>query len=180
MKKLKLYEIFESMLDHKNEIFKSLINFKTGQDFEINLKSIFDNNSIVYQYQPYGSQNFPDFKLINHDINIECKTSKTGKIVWNSGFPHTNMILIYASSKKNDITFFLGEEIIKNNTLRNKIKEWAKCRGKELKEEFKKFGIKSFNFYLREMYNDETNRLDTPNRNSLEKNVIIFLRKNDI
>jgi hypothetical protein len=36
------------------------------------------------------------------------------------------MILLYASSKENDITFLKGERIVDENTSREKIKEWAK------------------------------------------------------
>lgn len=127
-RQVSLYQIFKDFLDHNSFVFRTAINFREGKDFEENLKTIFNNNGIRFEYQPNGSQEFPDFFLPDYDveINIECKTSKNGKIVWNSGFPHNNMILLYASRVDcaNDITFFLGEDRVESNTTRDEIKQW--------------------------------------------------------
>jgi hypothetical protein len=84
-------QIFEQFLDKKSYIFKTAINFSVGKkngvnpgdQFEENIKKIFDKNKIYYEWQPNGSQQFPDFYLPKYDIaiNLECKTSKNGKVV---------------------------------------------------------------------------------------------------
>ena len=179
---LTLYKIFKMFLDHNSHIYRQAINFHKGKEFEEILKNIFDNNSIRYKYQPNGTQQFPDFLLPDYDIeiNIECKTSKNGKIIWNSGFPHSNMILLYASniSQANDITFFLGEELV-DETTRNDVKRWGRKKNQILKEEFStNFNLPDWDFYLREMYNWKINNvLRHPRREQWENNVLMFLHQ---
>jgi hypothetical protein len=84
-------EIFENFLIKQSNIFKIAIDFPIGKknqinpgdQFEENIKKIFDKNNIHYNWQPNGSQQFPDFYLPKYDIciNLECKTSKNGKII---------------------------------------------------------------------------------------------------
>lgn len=51
-------------------------------------------NGKYYIYQFFGSQKAPDFVVIYYGVvfSLECKSSRTNKIVWNCGVPHKNWI----------------------------------------------------------------------------------------
>ena len=77
-------------------------------------------------FQPYGSQQFPDFIVFIEEyiIPIEIKFSKNekGKInlniakpMWNSNIPKPNSIYIYGISNE-IVTFFMGSDILDSNT----------------------------------------------------------------
>lgn len=188
-KKEKLINIFKQLQIKDSEYRRRALNFKIkrsnngGLEFEENLKAIFDENEITYKYQPRGSQDFPDFVITDftNDINIECKTSKDGKIVWNSGLAHENMILVFGSptDKRNDLTFFLGKERMPSDTIREKFKMWIKEKRKKLQNDFETdFDelSKMCSLYLREMLNDKIhNFLKNPKREEWENDVISFL-----
>lgn len=193
-KKEKLINIFKQLQIKDSEYRRRALNFKIkrsnngGLEFEENLKAIFDENEITYKYQPRGSQDFPDFVITDfiNDINIECKTSKDGKIVWNSGLAHENMILVFGSptDKRNDLTFFLGKERMPSDTIREKFKMWIKEKRKKLQNDFETdFDelSKMCSLYLREMLNDKIhNFLKNPKREEWENDVISFLSNLEI
>lgn len=189
-KKEKLINIFKQLQIKDSEYRRIALNFKIkrnnngGQEFEENLKTIFDENEIAYRYQPNGSQDFPDFILTDFTlpINIECKTSKNGKIVWNSGLAHEDMVLIFGSpsDKRNDLTFFLGKERMPSNERREEFKRWIKEKREKLQNDFElDFNndlSKMYTLYLREMMNDKINNfLKNPKRSEWENEVINFL-----
>ena len=193
-KKEKLINIFKQLQIKDSEYRRRALNFKIkrsnngGLEFEENLKAIFDENKITYKYQPRGPQDFPDFVITDftNDINIECKTSKDGKIVWNSGLAHENMILVFGSptDKRNDLTFFLGKERMPSDTIREKFKMWIKEKRKKLQNDFETdFDdlSKMCSLYLREMINDKIhNFLKNPKREEWENDVISFLSNLEI
>lgn len=159
-KKEKLINIFKQFLIKDSQIRRDALVFGKNQGikFEDNLKHIFEREGISYIYQPNGSQNFPDFLLTDFTlpINIECKTSEKGNIVWNSGIAHKDMILLYASAhnKSNDITFFLGKQRMPLDDIRNEFKQWIKNKRDVLKNTFKNEFSKlseMYTLYLREM-----------------------------
>lgn len=187
-KKIKLINLFKNLLNHKSNEYIFAINFKriprvkTGEHFEQNIKELFDKYEIKYIYQPNGSQQYPDFLLEEYKIaiNIECKTSKTKKIVWNSGFPHSNVIVIYAYSKENekDITYFLVDDKVESGT-EQMVKKWEDKQKDVVAKAFDtEFNLPDWSFYLRAMYNDKMNYISNPKRRKWEKNVISFLEKN--
>ncbi|WP_322908971.1 hypothetical protein [Mycoplasmopsis felis] len=67
----------------------------------------------IYIYQPFGSQNFPDFLILtnNYVIPLEVKFSKKNKNSelpkWNSNVPKSNAIYLYVNSKKQKPIIFL-------------------------------------------------------------------------
>ena len=69
-----------------------------------------------FVYQPYGSQNYPDFLLFNGDqiycLEIKFSANNNTKPMWNSGLPRPTGIYIFASYGLNDITFFLGRSVV--------------------------------------------------------------------
>ena len=67
--------------------------------------------------QPYGSQNYPDFLVLDGDsvIYIEVKFSSRGQPnpVWNSGLPRPNGIYIFGKAGiRRDLTFFRGHDVV--------------------------------------------------------------------
>ena len=185
-KKEKIINIFKQFLIKDSQIRRDALVFGKNQGikFEDNLKHIFEREGISYIYQPNGSQDSPDFLLTDFTlpINIECKTSEKGNIVWNSGIPHKDMILLYASAhnKSNDITFFLGKQRMPSDNIRNEFKQWIKNKRDVLENTFRnEFSNLSemYTLYLREMLNDKIhNFLKNLKREEWENEVISFLQ----
>tara|TARA_B110000208_G_C11776672_1_gene432270 strand:- start:1441 stop:2139 length:699 start_codon:yes stop_codon:yes gene_type:complete len=75
-----------------------------------------ENNKLKsgeYIYQPCGSQNHPDFliRLGDEYIQLECKSSKGNKPMYNSGGIHQDSIYIFSSQKNWRNTYFFGEDV---------------------------------------------------------------------
>ncbi|GAA7525521.1 hypothetical protein MMM114_01480 [Helicobacter pylori] len=79
-----------------------------------------------FLYQPFGSQNYPDFLVFICDyvVGIEIKFSKndkgeknlqTSRPMWNSNLPKPNAIYVYGVANAN-ITFFKGSDILSYET----------------------------------------------------------------
>jgi len=72
-------------------------------------------NDKMFIYQPYGSQQYPDFLIFegNYIFPVEAKFSKSGKRpVWNSGLPRPNGIYIYGALEHKKIVVFSGIDIV--------------------------------------------------------------------
>lgn len=69
-----------------------------------------------YIHQPKGSQNFPDFLIIENGKPwfVEVKKTKSGKPMWNGGIPVAIGIYIFVGTThgETDITFFLGRDVV--------------------------------------------------------------------
>jgi hypothetical protein len=70
-----------------------------------------------YIYQPMGSQKPPDLFLVedNSCLCLECKSSKTGQVLWNGGLSKANYLYYFSSpamTNGNGNIFFLGRDII--------------------------------------------------------------------
>ncbi len=63
-------------------------------------------------WQPHGSQRYPDFYLFFDGVKItlECKSTKSGKIMWNSGYPREGGIYIFADGDQDKNYLFMGED----------------------------------------------------------------------
>ena len=78
------------------------------------------NLAYIYIYQPFGSQNYPDFLVITDEwiIPIEIKFSTHSEDnhlpKWNSNIPKSNCIYIYSQVNK-DIIYFLGSDFVGND-----------------------------------------------------------------
>ena len=74
------------------------------------------NFSRHFLYQPYGSQEYPDFLVLDNNfavcIEVKFSKNKSGKPIWNSGLPRPNGIYIFGSHGRKDITFFRGAEVV--------------------------------------------------------------------
>ena len=145
--------------------------------------------------QPYGSQDFPDFLIFTNKkiISIEVKYSgsKSSKPMWNSNLPKANAIYIFGSYGKEDVTFFLGSDVLPmsereelinffdeikklENNFRKKLKEKAKNNTNEFN--------RGFDVWIKRAYqqdkiinNDaEVDYFSHKNRIDCENNVIRF------
>jgi hypothetical protein len=70
-----------------------------------NLKNIFpdiSDDDVFIIYQPFGPQMSPDFLIITNKgiYGLEDKSSKNGKISWNTGTPAGNKIIMYFDKKE--------------------------------------------------------------------------------
>lgn len=148
------------------------------------------NNETNYKnhfiYQPFGSQNYPDFLVFDQArlISIEVKYSNQGQTspVWNSGLPRPNGIYIFGSWNRKQITYFLGCDVLSSNDAR-KLHEFF-SNMKQQEDEFNAremtghpYGFAVYNrkaFEQKKKYSDEaiTNFFDNPHRQDLERKVI--------
>lgn len=122
-----------------DQIKRLVVNDKTNVEILSNpLKDYFNDNIYIYIYQPFGSQNFPDFLVLTKNwlIPIETKFStkknKKNSITkqsenlaklnvlpkWNSNIPKANTIYLFANNEY--LTFFIGNDYL-STEVRNKL-----------------------------------------------------------
>ena len=103
--KLILNSIKNSILDKKSNDIIDNIYYETD-------KSIAN----CFICQPYGSQNFPDFLIFTNKkiipIEIKYSSDKSFNPMWNSNLPKANAIYIFGSYGREDVTFFLGRDVL--------------------------------------------------------------------
>ena len=102
--------------DISNQDWK-LIKHKIAKKLDKNFLDIINKNlKLTFIYQPYGSQQFPDFivftdkKIVSLEVKFSSK--KQSKPVWNSNVPRANAFYIFGSYGMQDLTFFCGDDII--------------------------------------------------------------------
>lgn len=109
---------FEEKKEIKNLIlnkeYVNLIKNKTKKEF-------------IYIYQPFGSQNFPDFLIFTNkwilplEIKFSARDSEDSnsdnlKPKWNSNIPKSNSLYIYGAAKSKKVTFFKGSDFLGANS----------------------------------------------------------------
>lgn len=188
--------IYKDMFDTKElkeeyaKIKKMIINKKSDAFVTNTVKDKFKNK---YIYQPYGSQNFPDFLIFTeeHIVALEIKyATKMAKCpMWNSNLPKANAFYIFGSYNLGDIMFFYGNDILPQEErimLLNffddikKAEDEFKSKVKELYNKEKIKNDKGFMVYVRKAYSQgkqinkfaETDYFNFTNRKELEDNVI--------
>lgn len=144
---------------------------------------------------PYGSQNFPDFLLFTkkHVIAIEIKySSKNSKSpMWNSNLPKANAIYIFGAYGRQDVTFFLGADVLPEDERElmirffDTVKQQEASFKKEMKNLYAEKKIQNdrgFSVYVRRAYeqtkvinpNAEVDYFIHPKRDIVESNVIKY------
>lgn len=92
---------------------KTHIGKKLGTDF-LNVPRPDLRRTFIFQ--PYGSQQFPDFIVFTDKkvipLEIKYSTRSQSKPIWNSNVPRANALYIFGSYGMKDITFFLGENVL--------------------------------------------------------------------
>ena len=200
-------EHFEDRFEHKlrsegySPILKRDISdadFRVIKDFIVQKQNAdflkFKKYPLSFIRGPFGSQNYPDFIIFTgkYAVPIEIKYSKESqtKPFWNSGIPRANGIYIFGSYKKGDITFFLGRDVLNKDRRTALIKFFEEMKNKEKQfEKFDKKGLpdtekRGFMPYIRRAYDQqkiskdvELNYFSHPQREKIEKNVIITIKK---
>ena len=143
------------------QIVKGDANFSTLTNRKNNLTVVEElKNTFLFIDQPFGSQQSPDFIICvdGFILWIECKSGK--KIVWNTGYPKTDILVVFSSKKTDRTILFFGQfsEIIENNPdFEFEYEEMCKELKEIAKEKFNnKFKSDMFNLYFRRMLNDST------------------------
>ncbi|AZZ65603.1 type II restriction endonuclease [Metamycoplasma phocicerebrale] len=185
-----------------NQLPKIKNNILSKTSIEL-VSNPFENVKSHFVYQPYGSQNFPDFLIFTEKyiIPIETKFSKNEKgnkgidssrPMWNSNIPKMNAIYIYGVSNL-DTTFFKGSDILNidtNKILINYFEELDKnteALDESLLNQKNNFGIYP---YIRKAYEHKADKSTylkngkrtiesyfSENRKNREENVLNFLRE---
>lgn len=201
IQKLREIEINISKKECKDKWLKLKEQCLNKENLEI-IDNPFNNIRSHFIFQPYGSQQFPDFLIFcgNKIYLIEVKFSwKQGMPFWNSNLPKSSCIYIFGRASQN-LTFFkgvdfLGDETrkilndffskIDNKDLLKKLKEILKSNQLDKKIDENVFGLKP---YIRKAfdYNNDFKTDATINdynffnieRTKLwEKNVIELIRE---
>ena len=122
---------------------------------------------------PNGSQRSPDIMIIHnkHALRLECKTSKNGCSVWNSGLPKKDHVYIFNAYEKEDISYALGQDLISEDEIENL--NMMSSIVHHLSGEVK-FNSK-WNYYPRAMFNLNENQCSCLERNLREYNVECFV-----
>ena len=159
-------------------------NSLQNPEHENQVEELLIKHGLEYVAQPNGSQNFPDFHVVD-DVSgkiysIECKSSKDPKPIYNGGRPHENAIYVFSSAKYNETTIFNGSHIL-SEEMRNSYDEYLKEQ-EELLNKYKdlelwKENSRGFGFYNRAMYIQSGGKVKTDyfihqDRYMCEQNVI--------
>lgn len=162
--------------------------FKTNsQDnplHELQVKDLLDKHNIKYEWQPNGSQNFPDFRVDlenGRTLDLECKSSQQAFPTYNGGLPHEGSVYIFSSKKYNETTVFFADDVVsqaKREMYSNLVEDLrAVLKTYQMDEEWK--DERGFDFYVRNMYTqsggkDKTDYFTHADRNRCESNVLNY------
>lgn len=166
---MKGYKIIVELLESfRKEIKNFQTTNKSGQKnleqpFENLIDSILSNHKLYkekkFQYlrNPNGSQRAPDFKIIigTEKYEIECKSSKTKKAVWNCSLPNNETIYLFHSPKFSSLIIFNGNDILDSNDRDKLLSLHKKIQDLVNEESDNKKG--SFYYYPRAMYCQNSN-----------------------
>lgn len=148
-----------------------------------------------YKREPFGSQSFPDFLLLekNYILSIELKSSqKTDKPMWNNSLPKQHGIYIFMAysdqPSRQETLLFLGKDVITahaTNILKSKMKAIQEA-SKFTKEELAILDVFNYGWepYVRANYQQSIHNTSTvpsfvnnPNKNRNNQNVIDYLKQ---
>ena len=101
--------------DFTADRFKTIKDFVLKKD-SVDFLNVLKKEKRSYIYQPFGSQEYPDFLIFSNAkvIPIEIKYTKNKQKVptWNSNLPKANGFYIFGSYGLSDITFFCGADVL--------------------------------------------------------------------
>lgn len=163
---------------------KSVYNSSDPSRFNTTaLSEYFDNidvNSIYFLKEPFGSKASPDFLIVSSAgiLGIEDKSSKGGKVSFNTGTPGGNKFIMYFNRKEKKIYLISGKQWGWQSEIENEYKQFTKEMIEYAKNKFQeKFGdrIKNMGYYARPMLVDKNKIKDIWDKD--EKDVLDMLRK---
>jgi hypothetical protein len=162
---------------------KSAYNSSNPQNFTTKtLNQFFDGldvNSVYFLKEPFGSKASPDFLIISSNgvLGIEDKSSKGGKVSFNTGTPGGNKFIMYYDRKEKKIYLISGKQWGWERDIENEYKKFTKEMIDYAKNKFEeRFGerIKKMTYYARPMLVDKNKIKDIWNKD--EEDVIEMLR----
>ena len=89
------------------------------------VEALLKKHGIPYQAQMNGTQAFPDFHIEPKGlwpINLECKSTKGTKRMWNRGLPKPNALYVVCSGRLNKTTIFWGRDVCPEKTYQRLLK----------------------------------------------------------
>ena len=117
-------------------------NPQDNPQHENQIKELLIKHKIKFIEQPNGSQSFPDFYLPDQDLNLECKSVKAYKPMWNRGLPRPDALYIISSKKLDRNSIFFGKQILPEEERLDLIKNDLEIKAfgiKKAKEHQKKY-----------------------------------------
>lgn len=184
MATLEISKLEELEYDTVNRLYKDIKDkIKDKESLEL-VENPFKKIDSHFIFQPFGSQDFPDFLIFTKKfifpIEIKFTTNKKSKDLnldsqkpmWNSNLPKPNSIYLFGVSGQN-ITFFLGSDILDSNTreiLNGFFRELDNPKDKleySLQELKNNFGLYP---YIRKAFDHKANK--STYKNSLNKQVV--------
>lgn len=159
----KLFYVLKQALEIKKisvnieHYFKELLIKNNFIELKKNQQTLPD----YFIYQPNGTQQSPDFHVFidksKKPIQIECKSSKSLKPIWNGGLPSPDEKnnYIYIFHQKQSLTFmFMAKHLIQHEEYKKHIEFHQKLQ--DLAKEFN-MEKKTFDYYVRAMYTQKIN-----------------------
>jgi hypothetical protein len=162
---------------------KSVYNSSDPSKFTTaTLSNYFDDiniNSVYFIKEPFGSKASPDFLIVSSNgiLGIEDKSSKGGKVTFNTGTPGGNKFIMYYDRKDKKIFLISGKQWGWENNIEREYKQFTKEMIDYAKNKFEeRFGdrVKKMTYYARPMLVDKNKIKDIWNKD--EEDVISMLR----
>jgi hypothetical protein len=149
----------------------------------ITLSNYFDDidvDSVYFIKEPFGSKASPDFLIVSSNglLGIEDKSSKGGKVTFNTGTPGGNKFIMYYDRKDKKIFLISGKQWGWENDIEREYKQFTKEMIDYAKNKFEeRFGdrVKKMTYYARPMLVDKNKIKDIWNKD--EEDVINMLKK---
>jgi hypothetical protein len=86
-------------------------NPQDNPQHENEVEALLKKHKIKYVAQPNGSQQFPDFRLLDYELDMECKSVKSYVPMWNRGLPRPDALYIITSKKLNKSHVLFGRQV---------------------------------------------------------------------
>tara|TARA_R100001377_G_C3122610_1_gene86488 strand:+ start:41 stop:595 length:555 start_codon:yes stop_codon:yes gene_type:complete len=137
-------------------------NPQDNPQHENQIEELLIKHKIKYVDQPNGSQSYPDFALPDHDLDLECKSVKDFKPMWNRGLPRQNALYIISSKKLDRNSILFGKQILSEVEnlelieMDEQIKKYAKKKAKKFAEKHNSF----WTIYPRLAYDNNLDNVD--------------------
>ncbi|MEK7637329.1 MAG: hypothetical protein AAB402_03020 [Patescibacteria group bacterium] len=145
-------QIQNQLLEKYTRIFKRDIDSDNFKLLKENISKKEDVGFFKFKTYPqrfvktlFGSQSYPDFIVFSGrfavPVEIKYSKKKQNKPVWNSGLPRPNGLYIFGSYENQDVTFFLGSDVLSVGRRRLIIQFFEDVKSDEAK--FKRVTLKS-------------------------------------
>jgi hypothetical protein len=184
LENLEFIESADFIKSNKNVInkLKEVYNSNDSTKFTTeDLKKIFPNidiNKIYIIQEPFGSKASPDFLFITIKglFGLEDKSSKNGKVSFNTGTPGGNKFIMYYDRKANKIFLLTGKQWGWDYTTESEYKKFTQDMIEYCSKEFKRrFGhLKKLDYYARPMLVDKNKIKDICDKDEKDVNEMLI------